>query len=39
VGLLLQGSHSHGGRVIGGAMGDSVAGFIGKARGWLHKNF
>jgi cell division protein FtsA len=41
VGLLLHGSHSHGGgsRVIGGAMGDSVAGFVGKAKGWLHRNF
>jgi len=42
VGLLLQGSHSHGGggsRMIGGAMGDSVAGLFGKAKGWLHRNF
>ena len=41
IGLLLHGSRegAGGGRVIGGAVGDSVAGFIGKARGWLTRNF
>ncbi|MGH8124914.1 MAG: cell division protein FtsA [Rhodanobacteraceae bacterium] len=39
IGLLLHGSREGGSRVIGGAVGDSVAGFIGKARGWLTRNF
>ncbi len=41
IGLLLHGSRegASGSRVIGGAMGDSVAGAIGKVRGWLTRNF
>jgi cell division protein FtsA len=41
IGLLLHGSREgvSGSRVIGGAMGDSVAGAIGKVRGWLTRNF
>ncbi|HET7562651.1 MAG TPA: cell division protein FtsA [Rhodanobacteraceae bacterium] len=40
VGLLLQGSRGGvGGRALGGAVGESVAGFMGKARGWLTRNF
>jgi cell division protein FtsA len=40
VGLLLQGSRMGlNGRAIGGAVGESMAGFMGKARGWLTRNF
>ena len=41
IGLLLHGSRegASGSRVIGGAMGDSVAGAIGKMKGWLTRNF
>ncbi|HET8553482.1 MAG TPA: cell division protein FtsA [Rhodanobacteraceae bacterium] len=41
IGLLLHGSRegASGSRMIGGAVGDSVAGFIGKAKGWLTRNF
>ena len=40
VGLLLHGSRVHGGsRAMGGAVGDSVVGAIGRVKGWLHRNF
>jgi cell division protein FtsA len=40
IGLLLHGSRETiGGRAMGGAVGDSVAGAIGKVKGWLTRNF
>jgi cell division protein FtsA len=41
VGLLLHGSHtgSGAGRPVGGAVGESVAGALGKVKAWLNRNF